>query len=982
LRFSPHALLLATPGLLCRACVPFVQPIVSAWTGRCLLSLRMHWPALLPLAAELLCRFSLSLPPKRSTLPASPTALACLLCAHASQGNSPGLQKDSFAPSEPRRVAPASANATTPALSSPSEPPRSTVSVTVFLDREESQPGSLKFLFQPALQGSRPGIPLRHALHVLSARRGNSNSPPRTNTPDVCTPDQAAPDSEVFIRSWNSHFAWMNAYRAGLSTFLEDVGNMHGLSGICSSSPSKRGGNVAHFEGQERPWLLDVPADAGAPASGRLQTSTPSACAASPHASGRSISPRFEFHADATGFFSRKSLYKTAVYAGVAGFPAVAARCLSACAAAAVTPETFAWLTALAATLRAEAALARNAGNSIFSEGFTGASRPVLLGQTDVETALAASPHVSAEPAVENLSGFREGGNESEEQLSACSMHALPGGTVSGDACAGGLAHAPPASFDSPKERQQTKCGVRNAAGRSDAFAEALAQAREAVREAERHWTLAPESLETLRRREEHFLGEGRSSSCGKPHPLLYAFTKGRSALVTALLSFLAFCGDVAHGKTVSRRAPLSPSSTGTCRSEETPKTAASEQSTRATSRAKLFPGREMTAEASEEHAESLHPGGCARAPLPAHAECEQEIFKETLDLLENLRNQFGSLEVQTFSSEFGVSSELSLKSNPTPSGRGAQDSDACDGVASPGLLEGAVSEDEAVEGADGEPGEERDFSEPRAPLHASTDPYAPVQTVKKEVTEEGVSSTEANEQVESARDLEVEDAGFVKCEEGRRWISSETTACLTAEVELEQEVSMDCSSSGSKSFSASRTADRRKCFTPVAENRQMTASFTEQEREAGPQDSGGRFDPGDETRSPLFFCWNEDADGKGSSPLLRRAFPRDLLRQAAALVEQCIYTPFPLPPRIFNPKCLPWVAVRAVLSGEEEAARGRCVFPVVMFTGELRDAEAQTLAAWAFVRLRISLAIGVGFFQQAALHGTLHAKDKAWLAA
>ncbi|KFH04925.1 hypothetical protein TGVAND_242435 [Toxoplasma gondii VAND] len=1441
------------------------QPIISAWTGRCLLSLRMHWPALLPLAAELLCRFSLSLPPKRSTLSASPTALACLLCAHASQGNSPGLQKDSFAPSDPSRVAPASANATTPALSSPSAPPRSTVSVTVFLDREESQPGSLKFLFQPALQGSRPGIPLRHALHVLSARRGISNSPPRTNTPGVCTPDQAAPDSEVFIRSWNSHFAWMNAYRAGLSTFLEDVGNMHGLSGICSSSSSKRGGNVAHFEGQERPWLLDVPADAGAPASGRLQTSTPSACAASPHASGGSVSPRFEFHADATGFFSRKSLYKTAVYAGVAGFPAVAARCLSACAAAAVTPETFAWLTALAATLRAEAALARNAGNRIFSEGFTGASRPVILGQTDVETALAASPHMSAEPAVENLSGFREGGNESEEQLNACSMHALPGGTVSGDACAGGLAHAPPASFDSPKERQQTKCGVRNAAGHSDAFAEAVAQAREAVREAERHWTLAPESLETLRRREEHFLGEGRSSSCGKPHPLLYAFTKGRSALVTALLSFLAFCGDVAHGKTVSRRAPLSPSSTGACRSEETPKTAASEQSTRATSRAKLFPGREMTAEASEEHAESLHPGGCARAPLPAHAECEQEIFKETLDLLENLRNQFGSLEVQfrffsaqplrlcstsrrllsiqtslcrtffllatflmirllkshvlsllssqgffsgclythrspterarccrdscsetgqsplsflaheafssfsqvigfhsehvsskpnpssstfgpscsksnsarsksepfsseskpfssecepscldgsdvgsfsqkaaasgagpasayrrrtlrfpllgacffsearspaspevleaalhaaqvasqlsdslpcplelrgeeeildflplwvqasasplwdeagptscwasvddcrkggtegvrtrgrerelfhltqrprrgcyrrslarlaamkrsllqrevgqespdsetplsslvsleavagaaasrsslrvssrasegderrqteegrdmkdrgpktsllgvedgqqslpqiecptslqtptaetentgssslsssssssvsssssssassslsssaflsssfpspssspcsssswspectcyvrpfffldrvspllrisaaplvrdanaghldaqrlrTFSSEFGVSSELSLKSNPTPSGRGAQDSDACDGVASPGLLEGAVSEDEAVEGADGEPGEERDFSEPRAPLHASTDPYAPVQTVKKEVTEEGVSSTEANEQVESARDLEVEDAGFVKCEEGRRWISSETTACLTAEVELEQEVSMDCSSSGSKSFSASRTADRRKCFTPVAENLQMTASFTEQEREAGPQDSGGRFDPGDETRSPLFFCWNEDADGEGSSPLLRRAFPRDLLRQAAALIEQCIYTPFPLPPRVFNPKCLPWVAVRAVLSGEEEAARGRCVFPVVMFTGELRDAEAQTLAAWAFVRLRISLAIGVGFFQQAALHGALHAKDK-----
>ncbi|KEP65147.1 UNVERIFIED_CONTAM: hypothetical protein HHA_242435 [Hammondia hammondi] len=1400
------------------------QPIVSAWTGRCLLSLRMHWPALLPLAAELFCRFPLSLPPKHPTMSASPTALACLICAHASQRDPPGLQKDSFAPSEPHRVASASSNVTTPALSSPSAPPRSTVSVTVFLDREESQPGSLKFLFQPALQGSRPGIPLRHALHVLSERRtGNSNSPPRTKAPGICTPDQAAPDSEVFTRSWNSHFAWMNAYRAALSMFLEDVGNMHGLSGIYSSSSSTRGGNVTHFDCQERPWLLAVPADAGAPASGRLQTSTPSACAASLHASRGSLSPRFEFHADATGFFSRKSLYKTAVYAGVAGFPAVAARCLSACAAAAVTPETFAWLTALAATLRAEAALARNAGNCIFSECLTGESRPVLLGQTDVETALAASPNAAAQPAVENLSGFREGGKGSEAQLGACSLHALPGETVSGDACVGGLAHAPHASFDSPKERQQTTCGVRNAAGRSDAFAEAVAQAREAVREAERHWTLAPESLETLRRREEHFLGEGRSSSGGKPHPLLYAFTKGRSALVTALLSFLAFCGDVAHGKSVSRRAPFSPSSTRAWRSEETPKTAASEQSMRATSRAKSFPGREETAEASEEHVESLHPGGRALAApsaLSAHTEREEEIFEETLNLLENLRNQFGSLEVQfrffsaqplrlcstsrrllsiqtslcrtffllatflmirllkshvlsllssqgffsgclytrrspserarscrdscletgqsplsflaheafsgfsqvtdfhsehasskpnpssstsgpscsksnfarsksepfssecerpcldgsdagsfsqkaaasgagpasayrrrtlrfpllgacffsearspaspevleaalhaaqvasqlsnslpcplelrdeeeildflplwvqasasplwgeagptscwasvddcrkggaegartrwrerelfhlsqrprrgcyrrslarlaamkrsllqqevgqvspdsetplsslvsleavgraaaspsslpvsslapegderreteegrdlkergpktslldvkdgqqslpeiecltalptptaetentgssspsspsssspssssswspectcyvrpfffldrlspllrisaaplvrgaqagpldaqrlrAFFSEFGVSSELSLKSNPTPSGRGAQDRDTCDGVAYPGLLEGTVSDAEMVEGADGEPAEEWDFSEPHAPL----------QTVKKEVTEEGISSTEVSEQVENARDLEVEDAGFVKSEEGERWrISNEITACLTAEVELEQDVSLDCSSSGSKSFRAPRTADRRKCFTPVAEDRQRTASFTEQEREAGPEDPEGRFDPGDETHRPLFFCWNEDADGEGSSPLLRRAFPRDLLRQAATLVEQCIYTPFPLPPRIFNPKCLPWVAVRAVLSGEEEAARGRCVFPVVMFTGELRDAEAETLAAWAFVRLRISLAIGIGFFQQAALHGALHARDK-----
>ncbi|PHJ25928.1 hypothetical protein CSUI_000219 [Cystoisospora suis] len=120
-----------------------------------------------------------------------------------------------------------------------------------------------------------------------------------------------------------------------------------------------------------------------------------------------------------------------------------------------------------------------------------------------------------------------------------------------------------------------------------------------------------------------------------------------------------------------------------------------------------------------------------------------------------------------------------------------------------------------------------------------------------------------------------------------------------------------------------------------------------------------------------------EEEDTTASSLLLRTAFPPVLLRQVVELVEHCMYTPFPLPPRIFNPRPLPWVAVRAVLSGEEEDSRGRCVLPTIFFTGELRDAGVQTVAAWDFVRLRLSVGSGQGSFQQATLHSSLQVRDK-----
>ncbi|PFH36419.1 hypothetical protein BESB_046110 [Besnoitia besnoiti] len=463
-----------------------LQPLVGAWLGRCFLSLRAHWPSLLSRVADiLLTRLRVLLPSATASERTGASKLAApgqglreawaLLCLPFS---SP-FPRVSFTQPELSSSLPPETDSACPfsplssdCLSLPRGVSRSPlVRVDVCLTQGDEAGESLKCLFHPALQGQQPGISLAEATRFLRERTAARTRHFTLAAPPSCTGDggglgaaeggaghdgaagairRGKHSSGIFESSCDLHFEWIHAYRAGLERFLHRILEVYGLTPHDSPSPAPAA-PPGQLEHTTSPQLQTVPGRQLAPEDSAVSNRS---SASSPAAANRSsaflltsaepcLAPLFDFRARASGALSRRALYKTAVCAGVTGFPAASSVCFSACAAAAMTPETFSWLNALALSLRAE---------SVFTRGVV--------------------ERVSPAGRLKRLSADTDAG--------------------------------------------------------SQAVAESVARGRQAVREAESHWTHALESLGACKSHEDHFLGEGRTATGGKPHPVLHAFIKVR----------------------------------------------------------------------------------------------------------------------------------------------------------------------------------------------------------------------------------------------------------------------------------------------------------------------------------------------------------------------------------------------------------------------------------------------------------------------
>lgn len=81
-------------------------------------------------------------------------------------------------------------------------------------------------------------------------------------------------------------------------------------------------------------------------------------------------------------------------------------------------------------------------------------------------------------------------------------------------------------------------------------------------------------------------------------------------------------------------------------------------------------------------------------------------------------------------------------------------------------------------------------------------------------------------------------------------------------------------------------------------------------------------------------------------------------------LLQHLAFCSWPLPPRLFCPAPLPWIAAQAIAEGDAASRRPGGVFTVISIFAEMRAASAGILTAWRWLEIVICFVGGRGELQ------------------